>query len=93
MSIDYDSRGLCAYCHEPNFTGRAQFKISDHSIMHVSLCSECSNKDISEDKLMISIVKGWEKEVEQLVAREEWTQDQANEYMERYSKLKIVERV
>lgn len=65
-----------------------EYKLSDGSKMKVAICKTCQNTitDNDKPKIMASIIKGWEKELEQLPT---WSKKQKSVYMDRYSKLEI----
>lgn len=75
--------------------GDMQVELSDGSKMRVSVCIKCIDnfKPEDEDKLMQSVIAGWRKECDILVADEskpEWDEEKKKNYLERYEKLNIV---
>ncbi len=72
-----------------------QYLLNDGSKMRVTICKQCKELDKHSDtsNIMECIIKGWQKEVDDLVADENkpnWTQEKANEHMEWYGNLEIV---
>lgn len=91
MNPEIDTFGYCAYCHEPNIE-RIAFQMTNGTAMHVSLCLSCQAGVIDDERLMKSIIKGWEREVKELVASGKWTHEKADNYMKEYSQLKILRK-
>jgi len=104
---DHDCLGFCALCHTdiaeyPIVNGakilkwkksrrEALFKLSNGSVLHVSLCSIC---DDSLDRrkfmeLMESVMKGWEEELKQ----SRMSDEQKEDYRANYYRLQIVEKI
>lgn len=73
------------------------FNLDDGSIMPVSICKTCKNSVNLDDpklhdKIMNSVVEGWQYQVDQFVSddkRPDWTQEKADLYMEEYGVLEI----
>lgn len=70
--------------------------LNDGSKMRVLICADCKSNYSHEkhsSELMTSVIKGWEKECEQLVADEtksDWTQEKKEKFMDVYSKKQII---
>lgn len=70
--------------------------LNDGSRMRVTICSPCKQSYKHEEqsnKLMKSVIKGWEKECDMLIAdqsKPDWTPEKKEEYMNNYSKKEIV---
>lgn len=104
---DHDKIGFCALCHSAvgewiDVSGHTilkwlpirrecLFKLSNNSILHASLCSNCDDRINAEhfSDLMNSIIRGWEKELEVSTMPAESKAD----YINRYYQLKIMEKI
>lgn len=69
--------------------------LNNGSKMRIMMCSDCYNKfdERAFNKVMDSVIKGWDKETDELVANPSfpgWNKDTKKSYMNKYSKLKIV---
>ena len=102
--IDYDKYGHCSLCHtnliiEEVIDGKVQLRftvdkdeteylLDDGSRMRVCICKPCKAKLTDKDspKIMASVIKGWEMEVAQL----DWAKEKKEQYLNEYSKKKIV---
>ena len=103
-----DEFGKCVKCHRNLITERVingvvkkvtipdydqiQYLLDDGSKMRVVMCKPCkltlTEKD--EKPIMDSVIAGWQKEVNGLI---HWHKKKKDEYMKRYKKLKIKNRV
>ena len=65
-----------------------EFLLDNGSRMRVAMCIQCkqSYSDKENDKIMQSVVSGWEKEVEVL----NWNEEKKEKYRKDYYELKIV---
>jgi hypothetical protein len=106
-TLEHDKLGFCAFCHVdiaeyPEVNGvkhlkwkptrrECLFKLSNESVLHVSLCAECDeNLDRRQFMgLMDSIVAGWEEELK--VSK--MSDEQKTEYRTSHYRLNIVERI
>lgn len=78
--------------------GEVLVVLDNGSKMRVTVCSSCESTFKPEDcdKLMESVVGGWNKECEILVADEskpEWDEKRRENYMKNYSELKVIDRI
>lgn len=77
--------------------GHAEFLLNNGSRMRVCMCLSCREKvNLDSEKvhgyIMDAVIKGWQLEVDALVADEkhpEWTEERGREHMEKYSSLEI----
>lgn len=103
-----DTYGHCTRCHKDLITdrvingevkkwflpeyGQIELLLSDGSKMRVVMCLPCQEKykdtPKEHDEVMECVMAGWEKEIEQL----KWNKKKKDEYLDKYSKLKIKER-
>lgn len=72
-----------------------QFLLNDGSRMRVCICKTCKAalKEADYSKIMDCVIKGWDKETEDLVkdeAKPEWDKERKEKYMDAYSKKEIV---
>jgi len=72
-----------------------QFDLSDGSKMRVTICRECKDKHEVKDNslIMASVIRGWEKEADELVADEAKPQFDSKwkeAHMKVYSKKEII---
>lgn len=65
-----------------------EYDLSDGSKMKVAICKTCllTVTDADKPKIMDSIIRGWEKELDSLP---HWSAKQKEDYMARYSKLEM----
>ena len=65
-----------------------QFLLDDGSRMRVAMCVTCKENYTKQDhnKIMQSVIDGWEKELE--VSK--WTEEKKQDYRDRYYKLNLV---
>lgn len=65
------------------------FLLDDGSQMRVTICKKCKDglTDKEYDKVMKSVIKGWQKEMDMLP---HWSKQKKKDYMDRYSKKKIL---
>lgn len=65
-----------------------QFLLNDGSKMRVGICQKCKDELTLDDepKIMQSVIKGWEKEIDDA----KWAKERKKDYMKIYSKKKIV---
>ena len=78
--------------------GEVIVSLDNGSKMRVTVCSKCEStfKPDQCEKLMESVVGGWQKECEILVAdpnKPEWDEAKKNAHMKEYSKLTVVDRI
>lgn len=77
--------------------GHTEFLLDNGSRMRVCICNSCKeNVDLSkpsiQEMVMKTVVRGWQLEVNSLVAdesRPDWDIERGEKYMEDYSKLNI----
>lgn len=104
---DHDQLGFCAFCHIevadwPEVNGNkilkwrntrreSLFKLSNDSVLHVTLCDVCDQKVLPKHyrQLMDSIIGGWKKELEFTTMNTE----QRDQYKKVFFKLTIEERI
>lgn len=72
-----------------------EYLLNDGSKMRVSVCKPCQEKGIHLDlnRVMTSVVKGWQHEVDEKVKdekRPDWNQERADAHMEWYGNLDLV---
>jgi hypothetical protein len=103
-TMDWDKFGHCVMCHKnmlvkqivgqkeimrftPEYT-EGEFLLDDGSKMNVALCKSCKENmtEKDEEKIMDCVIRGWEQEIKEC----DWTPEKQKDYMDRYSKLKIV---
>lgn len=74
--------------------GEVEFLLNDGSKMRVNVCIPCQQKNEHSniDKIMETEIKGWKHQTDKFVkeGHGDWTQEKADKYMARYSKLEIV---
>ena len=65
-----------------------EYLLTDGSKMRVAMCIHCKQNHTEEDKdkIMKSVIDGWEKELETL----NWDTEKRNKYRDYYYKLKLV---
>lgn len=65
-----------------------EFLLDDKSKMRVAICKKCKDKltDGDTTRIMDSVKKGWEKELETL----DWSEEKKKNYLEGYSKKQIL---
>ena len=104
--VNWDKYGHCCLCHknmiiEQVIDGKVQIRftpdkdetqylLNDGSKMRVSICKSCKKGLTDKDftGIMASVMRGWEEEVKTL----KWTKKKKRDYLNRYSKLKIVKQ-
>lgn len=78
----------------PDYTEK-EYLLSDNTRMRVAICKDCkgSMTEDDDDYVMSSVVKGWDVATDELVKdkkKRNWDKKKKDEYMDTYSKLKIV---
>lgn len=70
---------------------RVDFKLSDNSIMPVTICKECKDALTTKDykKIMKSVQKGWDNEMDDMG----WTVKQKKAYKDIYDKKSIKNKI
>jgi len=71
-----------------------QYLLDDGSRMRVAICRKCKSEGKHDDtkKVMQTVVNGWKKEVDDLVAdnkKPDWTKERGEKHMKKYSSLAI----
>lgn len=102
MEINYDKMGYCCNCHKNIGIWRedgkligfkdkcdGEFILSSKSKLHVALCESCFKSEIKLSDIMMSVIAGWEKELEMAEIEEEKKQA----YRDHYYVQTILERV
>ena len=103
-----DEFGKCIKCHKdliiekvidgqlkrvltPDY-GEIQVELDDGSKMRVVMCLTCQEIYTEKDfpTIMASVVAGWQKELNNLPY---WNEEKKDNYMKKYSKLKIKSKV
>lgn len=91
--------GVLKMLPTPKMT-HATYLLADGSLMRVCISTDekkkLQNNKKEYDLIMDKVIKGWKKEVEQLVKDEtkpEWTKERSNNYMKEYSKKSISSRI
>ena len=65
-----------------------EYLLDDGTKMRVALCIDCAETaDDNTKKIMQSVVRGWEEEVNEF---KHWDKEKKDNYLRRYSTLKIV---
>jgi len=54
--------------------------------MRIAICKKCKEEELDYDKIMETVVKGWEKEIES----KGWTTEKIKEYFNNFGNLNIV---
>lgn len=65
-----------------------EFFLNNSTRMRVAICKSCKTNlsDSDYKAIMVSVKKGWEKELETV----NWNKDKKDKYMDKYNKLNIV---